>query len=261
MSALKSAKSVDRRLAGAVIFWVVVALLALNAGRLVFTRPAHSQTQAPPTVAYTVMRTESVFDRAGVLKHTNYYVEAMRSDGSKMWRGATGAATDRKIDLASGDHVRTNETLGLKSTYPNLHGGAPVRRNPQAYCETSDDLKAGWVRGSLETVGGHQAVSMARGGSQRTMTVWYALDAGCAMLQLRSQHETGLTEQNLAALVLGEPDPALFQVPATFQEVPPSRLHGACPEADSGCKSLPDSVKNRLDAAYSRARAAAAPHN
>jgi len=34
----------------------------------------------------------------------------------------------------------------------------------------------------------------------------------------------GVTEQNLVSLVLGEPDAALFNVPADFREVPPSEL-------------------------------------
>ncbi len=86
------------------------------------------------------------------------------------------------------------------------------------------------------------------------MMAWHALDAGCALVQVRAEHDTGVTVQNLTSLVQGEPDQALFQVSGTFQEVPPSGLFVPICSGGDSCKSLPDEVKQRLDQNYYAAR-------
>ena len=86
---------------------------------------------------------------------------------------------------------------------------------------------------------------------------WYALDVGCAMLQLRFEHEDGLTVQNLASLVDGEPDPALFQLPADFQEVTPSGLYEPICSPSGKCTSPSQSYLQRLDDDYRALRAKA----
>ena len=234
----------------------IIAILGANLGRLIYK--ASSVQAASATFPYTVLRTESGFDQTGTLKYTNHYVEAVQSNGSWMWRGSTNEVQQRKLFFANGDEVRTNELLARKSTYPKQHAGAILRRNPQTSCFSEEDLKAGWTPSGQDSIGGHRAFRLVNTASKRTMTVWYALDAGCALLQQRFEHETGVTEQSLAALIPGEPDAAHFQIPASFQEVAPSGLF-ACSGTDSDCKStpLPDYVGQRLDKRYSDKRAKA----
>lgn len=240
-----------------VFLWSTMAVLAANLARLIYTgsEPAKALAAAPH-VAYTVLRTETGFDQAGTPKYTNHYVEAVRSDGSRMWRGSTSDVQQRKMYFANGDEVRTNELLSRKSTYPKVHAGDLLQRNPQTSCFTAQDQSAGWALGGEDTIEGYRAVRLLHKTNHRTMTAWYALDAGCALLRQRFEHETGVTEQNLAALIFGEPDAALFQVSASFQEVTPSRLFDVCSDAVGGCKSaLPEAVKQRLDKRYVEARA------
>lgn len=243
-----------RRL-GVFFFAVVGLLLALNLGRLVYASISPSHTQQALPVPHTVLRTERGFDITGTLKYTNHYVEAVRSDGSTMWRFASDLVQQRKIDFANGDHVRTNELAGRKSTYPKRFSGHPVQRTPQGSCLTEADRKSGWTLTGEDVVGGHRAIRIVYRSGRRSMTTWRALDAGCAVLQLHFEHETGRTEQNLSALIVAEPDAAFFQVPDSFQEVPPSELQDGCLDPKGTCAStIPESVRKRLDKTYSDLR-------
>ncbi len=248
---LKHTMSIKR--SGQFLLWSAVALLSLNVGRLIYNSSVH--VQAASYVPYTVIRTEKGFDQSGSLKYTNHYIEALRSDGSTMWKGSTKDVQQRKIFFANGDEIQTNELPARKSTYPKAHVGIPFQRNSASSCFNVDELKAGWAPGGEDMVGGHRAFRLVNKSSNRTMTVWYGLDAGCALLQQRFEHETGVTEQSLAALILGEPDTSHFQVSDTFAEVPPSVLL-SCSGAGSVCKSeMPESIKQKLDKRYADARA------
>src|SRR5271165_4383520 len=106
------------------LVWLAIAILALNAGRLMYRGLRPTKVRAASPVAYTVLRTEHVFDPAGALRSTNHYVEAVRSDGSKMWRGTTNSVQNRNIYFANGDFVLTSELIGKKSTFPKKFPGA-----------------------------------------------------------------------------------------------------------------------------------------
>ena len=140
-----------------------------------------------------MFRTEKAFDRTGTLRYTNHYVEARRGDGSIMSSASTAVVQQRKIDYANGDEVRMNELAEKKSTYPKKYAVVPGQRDPQASCSRADDAVAGWVPSGEERIGGYRTIRMVHAGGQRTMTAWYALDAGCALLQFRFEHETGVT--------------------------------------------------------------------
>lgn len=230
---------------GLILCWVAIAALSLNIYRSGFVR-GPATAKAASLGAYTVLRTETGFDKNGNLRYTNHYVEAVRSDGSTMWRGSTSKAQQRKISFTNGDYIRTNELTGRKSTYPKrFAGGAPPQKNPLTSCLNADDANAGWTFAGEETVEGHRAARLVNVSGKRTMTMWDALDVACATLRLRFEDKDGVTEQVVSALVPGEPDAALFRVPDSFQEVAPSALHG----------SLPDSVSKRIDKNYNDLRA------
>jgi len=218
--------------------------VVISAGYLARVAFGTFRADQSSVISYTVQRTERGFDKAGTLKYTVPYVDAVRSDGSVMRR--TGH--QREIDFANGDRVRTNERLARVSTYLNMNAGrAPVQRASQASCFTQDDRRAGWSLGAEETVAGHRTVRMTYTGGGRNLTIWRALDAGCAQVRLRFEHETGVTEQNLDSLVLGEPDAELFEVPPSYGEVPPSQL---VPCEGDTCKALRDTVRTGIDRAY-----------
>jgi len=91
------------------ILWAAVGVLVLNAGRLLYMRLSPIHAQSASRGAFTVLRTEDVSDSAGKLLGTNHYVEAVRSDGSRIWRASSDTAQGRRIWFANGDYVRTNE--------------------------------------------------------------------------------------------------------------------------------------------------------
>ena len=174
-----------------------------------------------------------------------------------MWRGTTKDVQQREIDFANGDHITTNELGGRKSTYPGKYAGPSALRDPKASCANVHDTEAGLVVSGEDNIAGYRAVRMVMNvGSGGTLTMWYGLDLGCAVVQSRFQHESGQTEQKLAAVILGEPDAALFQLSASLKEVPPSELF-ACPQQGRACTPLPDEMKQRLDKTYDDARAKA----
>jgi hypothetical protein len=248
---MSSLRSIDWRRSGRLFLWAMVAILTLNVGRLVYKTFRPARVRAASTLAYTVLRTEKVFDEVGTLRYTNHYVNAVRSDGSKMWRGTTEDVQQRGIDFANGDHVETSELMGKKSTYPKLYAGPPVPRDPAAGCVTAQEQNPRWTIGGEESIGGYRAVRMVMNvGGARTLTMWYGLDVACALLQQRLEHETGVTDQNLDAVILGEPDAALFQVSASLKEVPPSEFFECSDRKGGTCKALPDETQQRLDNRY-----------
>jgi hypothetical protein len=230
------------------VLWAGVTILALNAVRLAYrgVRPVVARAASP--VSFTVFRTEQVFDAAGTLKFTHHYVEAVRSDGSKMWRGTTNDVQSRDIYFANGDMVQTNELAGTKSTFPKKYAGPPSPRDPNGNCATTEEINSHWTNEGTDTVGPYRAVRRVMDvGHGRRLTMWYGVDVGCAVLKQRLEHETGVTEQNLDAIILGEPDRALFQFPASLNELPPSQLF-SCQGA--ACAPLPDDFKQKIDKSY-----------
>lgn len=235
------------------LFGVVAVVLCINLGRLIYVRSARAQIGA--SVPYTVLRKETGFDKAGTPKYTIHYAEAVRSDGARMRRITEAKSEQRKLFFANGDEVRTNDFLFRKSTYPKVRAGALSERSPQNSCVSDEDRSTGWVLARQDSIQGHPAARLFHAAGGRTWTTWFALNEGCALLRMRLEHETGVTEQELAALIVGEPDAALFEVPASFLEVPPSRLQENC-SASGGCRPvMPESVSQRLDQHYYEVRA------
>jgi hypothetical protein len=99
--------------------------------------------------------------KAETLRHTNYYIEARRTDGSAISSGSTPEVQRHQIYFANGDDVRTNEPLAKKSTYLKKRAGVPGQRDPQASCSRPDDATVGWVLAGEERVGGIVAAESA----------------------------------------------------------------------------------------------------
>jgi hypothetical protein len=234
------------------VFWGIGVILAANLGRLVYQgAKVRAATERP----YTVVRTERGFDKDGTLRYTNQYTEALRTDGAKMWQATTSVVQQRRINFANGDEVLTNEILGRRSTYPRKHFGVPGRRDPATSCYGELDAKAGWVIDGIDSISGHRAIRLAFTRAGRNWRTWYALDSACAVLQMHYEEDGVRTLQELTSFTVGQPDPNLFDVPAAFQEVPPSALfERTC--RDGNCTApLPDTQKQRLDKTYFDLRA------
>lgn len=233
-----------------VLLWSSATVGILAVSGLVYKTVAPPKVRAASGSAYTVLRTESSFDKAGKLQYRNEYLEARRSDNTIMKSRKTQTVQVRTLMFPNGSKVELNEVIGKKSTYPSGFQAVQAHRSPDASCLSQDDLAGGWVSDGTDTIGGHPAVRVRQKTSQRSIMAWYALDAGCALVQGRFEHETGVTTQNLASLVAGEPDQALFQVPGTFQEVPPSELHPpVCVNGDCH-PTMPDAIQQQMDRKY-----------
>ena len=100
-----------------------------------------------------------------------------------------------------------------------------------------------------ETIAGYRTAKIV----SNVITAWYALDYGCALVKDRWGFTTGeVSEKELVALIPGEPDGALFAVPADAREVPPSeRILGPNKEC-TGCDAHGIEVLRKLDEEYNR---------
>ena len=86
-------------------------------------------------------------------------------------------------------------------------------------------MTAGETFQGEETIAGYRTAKIA----SDIITEWRALDYGCALVKDRWDFgPTEFTEKELVALVGGEPDAALFDVPANYREVPPSEGMRPC---------------------------------
>jgi len=230
---------------------LVIAVLALI---VLFHGWIPRKTFAASVHAYTVVRTESVFDDTGALRATIRYIEALRSDGSTMRQSITPTVDQRRIDIAHGDMILTNESQGRKSTYPKAIT-MPPQRDPESSCVlTPPGGSVSWTVSRIDNIGGYRAIRLVYPGKSDTLTAWYALDAGCAQLESRLDHEGAISVQKLTSLAVGEPDPALFAVPASFNEVPPSALLDPVCNSAGRCNSMPEELKQQRDAKYYAAR-------
>jgi hypothetical protein len=242
------------------LFVVLILAVAANAGRLLHT---HMKTRIGPRTAgaavrrpipYTVTLRETVHGPDGTTTLGLEHTDAVRSDGSKMmrWRGK---GLQRVIYVASGFQVDTNDQNNTKSSIRRQNQNpATWQRDPGSNCVNSlagspmtfppSDTFVG-----EETIAGYQTAKIAAG----IITSWYALDYGCALVKDRWEFSaTEVSEKELVALIAGEPDPTLFDVPAHYREVPPSeRLLGPKKEPPGGDEDSRKAFQD-LDNEYKR---------
>jgi hypothetical protein len=214
---------------------VVVIAVAAQAGRLLHT---HMKTRIGPCtvgaavrrpIPYTVTLREIVHGPNGTTTPALEHTYAVRSDGSRMmrWRGE---GLQRIIYLASGFQVDTNDQTNTKSSIRKQnHNPLASQRDPISMCVNSlagtpMTFPPSEAFVGEEIIAGYRTAKFADG----IITSWHALDYGCAPVKERWQFSaTEVSEKELVALVAGEPDPSLFDVPAHYREVPPSeRLFG-----------------------------------
>jgi hypothetical protein len=214
---------------GKYCFWI--ALLALTANLVrVSLRQGRVRAANIRPVPYTAMLKESVIDTTGKTTDVFNFVFALRSDGSRVIKssgpvGRDNEDTFRVVELSSGTRVEIKDLRELKSSTSTQ--AAPFLRDPAARCLIPSSIPSpsrGPVQESVvgeESISGYRAAKIVSGKN----TSWYALDNGCALLRSRMAFEDGsASDKSLVALMAGEPERALFYVPTSYKEVPPSQL-------------------------------------
>lgn len=229
------------------IYWAICLLLAI--GLFVNGRRALTKAQAATVfqvTPYTVKIRHAVVNQAkGTRSEPGATMTiAVRSDGSRAivntTRYAGGYDVSRVVEHASGGRVELGDMWDIKTSWKSREKPTLAKwyRDPKQNCLLS--LAGERFTSTTESflgetsVSGYRASMIQRGGS----TEWFALDTGCALLKARHDFGGSVNEQELVALIPGDPEPSLFHVPASFHEVPPSvylktlleRLNLPCPE-------------------------------
>ncbi|MFN7920036.1 MAG: hypothetical protein U0Q16_08065 [Bryobacteraceae bacterium] len=200
---------------------------------------ARAQIRPATPIPYTTIVRSTVYAPDGSVNAGRDTTTAVRSDGARVLRSESRVepfASSRTINLPSGDEVIVDDIREIKMTTrsPN-RSVASVIRDPRSNCLDSlagSPVLSGQSLLGTETVSGYRTVKMA---SEKNMTWWFAVDHGCALVKFRAEWgEQGVTEQNLVALIPGEPQPDLFRTPASFREVLPSEFHKNAGNANHG---------------------------
>lgn len=246
-----------RHLSGKVRVWAlwgVVAILAASLAWRVVQAWVPGKVEAGSS-PYMVIRGEKGFDKRGNLVFENQYVEAVRGDGARAKRQTTALVQQRTIYMANGDEILINDAIRKKSTFPRKHAAPHTGRTAVSSCLSESDVKAGWIHEGAEMVGvpAQRAARLVQRGPVRTMVAWHALEADCALLQLRLDHEDGVTVQELKSFTKGEPDQQLFKVDGYEEAMPSGLFPPVC--LNGNCASIPDAAKAKLDRNYEQLRA------
>ena len=204
------------------VFWFLVAGLVLSAA---YTRRPHVRAalqSQPKPISYTVILQDYSQNAQASNASTYRITYAVRGDGSGVIEATSTepgkSFSERIINFVSGKQMYIMEHDRRKST----------TFNPNHKRQLPDPLNNCLVPGSEtqqiageEKIDGYRAVRLAAGPA----THWLALDYGCALIRDRAEWPDGqVSEKRLIALIPGEPSPMLFDDPATFEEVSPSRL-------------------------------------
>jgi len=236
---------------------LILALLALLAPVAVKFLPVDSsfryarswltlraQTRLP---SYTVRLKEELACAGsdGTVRHSvsGYYTNARRSDGSVAYDASYFSGVHRRtIKRMDGLHITVNNRIRTMSTYAinpvGIHGR---QRSPESNCLQQFNGLGGYEEryDGEETLHGYRTVRTVSGGG---VTVWYAPDLACAILQQRSVWPTrnggepSTTTKTVLSIEAGEPDGSLFHSPPDYDELAPSAL--AQRSADFELKAL-----------------------
>ena len=237
------------------VFVLVVIGLAAQAGRLLHLQiKARTDARAARVgrpIPYTVTLRETIHGPNGTTNLGPEYTDAVRSDGSKLMR-TIGKGSQRTLYFSSGLQVDTNDGTNTKSSMRMLNANpATWQRDPDSNClnsmaGTPFTSPPGTFLGE-ETIAGYRTAKIVDG----IFTWWHALDHGCALVKQRVDFSaTEVSEKELVALVAGEPDATLFDVPAHYREVTPSeRILGPKKEC-TGCDESTNKFFQDLDKAY-----------
>jgi hypothetical protein len=207
----------------AYIFWALVIALTVNAFRI--HQPTLKAALLPAkAVPYTVVLQEFQLQRDGTAVPSFKLTQAIRGDGSRALEmtnsnPANPPSSERILDFSSGKQMYIFHPQQLKTTMfdPAKYRAANWLRDSGNNCLISGFQEK--PEGE-EVIDGYRVVKL----TYESATQWLALDYGCALIKDRAEWPDGqMSEKRLVALIPGEPAPSMFDDPAGFQEVPPSR--------------------------------------
>jgi hypothetical protein len=235
---------------------VFVGLAAPAGGSRLQSNPQEIRVGEP--IPYTVTLREILHSPDGTAKITNEITQAVRSDGSRVWRFVSKGSS-RTLNLSSGVQVDTNDLTKTKTSMMRADiNPASLQRDPGSKClNTFTGKPMGSTLETFlgaETVAGYRTAKIAPAkDSEAAITSWYALDYGCALVKQRWEFSTKeVSEKELVALVAGEPDATLFEVAADYREVPPSERYLGPKKECSGCDEQAKKLFQRMDDDYKR---------
>ena len=243
-----------------ILLFLLIALvgLAAQAGRVIHLRTNPQEVRVGEPIPYTVTLREILHSPEGTARITNEITQAIRADGSRVWR-FVNKGSSRILNLSSGLQVDTNDLTRTKTSMMRADIDlARLQRDPGSKClntftgKPMDSTSETFL--GVETVAGYRTAKIAPAkDSEGAITSWYALDYGCALVKQRWEFSTNeVSEKELVALVAGEPDATLFDVPANYREVPPSeRIFGPKKEC-SNCDEQTRKFFQRMDEDYKR---------
>jgi hypothetical protein len=208
-------------------FWLLAAGLALNAIHM-HNSALKAALLPSKVVPYTVVLQDYAIQASGEVPSRKLTM-AVRADGSRavdITSDDPGKTSERILTFSSGKTIYIMEKNYLKSSTYDLAKRDPNRwlANPNDSCLVRSANSQPDVIGE-ETVGGYRTIKLSVKLSGGTNTEWLALDYGCALVKDRFEWGDGqVSGKKLIALIPGNPAPSLFDDPAGFEEVPPSRM-------------------------------------
>jgi hypothetical protein len=171
---------------------------------------------------------------------------------------AASKGSGRNLYFSSGLEVDTDDSENTKTSVrmPN-HNPASWQRDPNSKCLnsfTGTPMSSPETFLGEETIAGYRTVKITKAKTtEGVITSWYALDYGCARVKDRLEFSpTEVTEKELVALVAGEPDATLFDVPAHYLEVPPSELLLGSKKQRRPCNEGTLKLLQKMDEDYKR---------
>jgi hypothetical protein len=222
---MRTRNAFNRRVV-ALIFLALVIALTANASRIHL--PTLKAALLPAKVVpYTVVLEEFALQRDGSALPSFRLIQAIRGDGSRAsettnTNPADPPSSERILDFSSGKKMyifkMPDQQLKTTTFEPGRNLLAWGLRDPGNDC-----LVSGFPEkpDGEEFIEGYRTVKLT---SEGYITQWFALDYGCALIKARAEWPDGqISEKRLVALIPGEPAPSMFDDPAGFQEVPPSR--------------------------------------
>lgn len=192
---------------------------------------------------YTITGTVTNFKPAGDVYYVEQFVQGVRSDGSRAVTSTRVGAVDKRLvavdkrdilDTILGRATSIDEMTKSISTVPLEQGQvASLKASRSGVCAVPKD---GVTVESASPLLGFTVVKVTtalkpRNGGMITAESWLAPDLNCVSLreviskQQPDQYPIKITE--VKAVVQGEPDAKLFDVPKDFTELPPGEISRA----------------------------------
>lgn len=246
------------KLARQIVLLTVVCIVAIG-----FTHMIRGQHVGPASGTFKefmIIRAERSESRIPT-PFERLVVEAQRADGSRMEGQLTQAdpprAERRHIWLVpEGVRAEVDDSLRANTTLYFKDRPAPAPSVPDPQCGFSRLSPAANPRylGEVGEVLGIRTVAIQteqRLGSESVLnTVWRAPDLDCAVLKMTEDRrdETGITghfEMQVVKVLVGTPEPRLFEVPLDYTEVSPSQMANA--RIASAGRPMPPGMRQRLE--------------